>query len=286
MANNVFYFFYAPTWDYPPEGPIKLGNVITSIKKPEWPLYTAPLPTDSEVFSSGKSHVEFSKEKLRAGKFSILTKFLSILGVGVDVGANWDTSNEIVYTFDRVETTQFIPKEEYVQKCIEAAPVRRYLDKSRYRKPVYIITGLKTVTGARAKSHKSRAFGGNLGVEVDGTIWSGGTVPIGGGPEVEGKTGMKEGTTWEGSSDFVFAFRVRKISVEKETGNVKENDDYNQGAFLGNETKKEDVPKLSISAEEDPEAEDEGCEKEELMEGDALISCAVPKAEEEEEEME
>jgi hypothetical protein len=90
MANPVFYFFYAPTWDYPPEGPIKLGNVITSIKTPEQALYTAPLPTGSEVFSSEKSHVEFSKEKLRGGKFSILTKFLSILGVGVDMGANWE----------------------------------------------------------------------------------------------------------------------------------------------------------------------------------------------------
>lgn len=94
MANRTFYFFYAPTWDYPPEGPIKLGNVITSIKAPERPLYTTVLPTDHEVFSSEKSHVEFSTEKLRAGKFSILTKFLSILGVGVDVGADWENRYE------------------------------------------------------------------------------------------------------------------------------------------------------------------------------------------------
>src|SRR2546423_8662163 len=89
MANNVFYFYYAPTWDWPPEGPIKLGNVLTSIKKPEQPLYTTPLPTASEVFSSEKTELEYSKDKLREGKFSILTKFLSILGVGIDVSANW-----------------------------------------------------------------------------------------------------------------------------------------------------------------------------------------------------
>jgi hypothetical protein len=157
------------------------------------------------------------------------------------------------------------------------------LDKSRYRKPVYIITGLKTVTGAKAKSYKSHAVGGNLGVEVNGTIWSGGTVLIGGGPEVEGKIEKKEGTTWEGSSDFVFAFRVRKVSVEKKTGTVKEDDDYKTGAMLGNEIWKEDVPELSISAVEDPEAEDEGFEKEELMEGDTVIACAVPRAEDPEE---
>jgi hypothetical protein len=157
------------------------------------------------------------------------------------------------------------------------------LDKSRYRKPVYIITGLKTVTGAKAKSYKSHAVGGTLGVEVDGTIWSGGTVLIGGGPGVEGKIEKKEGTTWERSSDFVFAFRARKVSVEKKTGTVKEDDDYKTGAMLGNEIGKEDFPELSISAVEDPGAEDEGFEKEELMEGDTVIACAVPRAEDLEE---
>lgn len=177
-----------------------------------------------------------------------------------------------------MDTTQFVPKEDYVQKCIEAVPVRRYLDRSRYRKPVYIITGLKTVTGAKAKSHKSRAIGGNLGFEVDGTIWSGGTVPVGGGPEIEGRAKKKERTTWEGSSDFVLAFRVRKVSVKRSTGAVTEEEDYQKGAMLGIEPEKIDVPELSIAAEEDPEAEDEGCEKEELTEGDAAIPCAVPKA--------
>jgi hypothetical protein len=127
MANRTFYFFYAPTWDYPPEGPIKLGNVITSIKTPERPLYTAPLPTDPEVFSSEKSHVEFSTEKLKEGKFSILTKFLSILGVGVDVGANWDNR------YDGLKSRTFYPSSgtlvplfvDLEFPCIVASDTRR-----------------------------------------------------------------------------------------------------------------------------------------------------------------
>lgn len=90
MANRQYFFFYAPTWDYPPDGPIKLGNVITSVKKPERPFYCAPPPEGSGVFSTEKTSVQYTKEKLRSGKFSILTKFLSILGFGVDVGAEVD----------------------------------------------------------------------------------------------------------------------------------------------------------------------------------------------------
>lgn len=182
MANIVFYFFYAPTWDWPPEGPIKLGNVLTSIKKPEQPFYTAPLPSQSEVYSSEKTDVQCSCEKTREGKFSILTKFFSVIGVGVDIGALWkkgcvfafvswqrfgtrglvevytrsdeklrQNSIDEAYTFKRVETKQFVPKDDYVQKCIEAEAVRHYLDQFRYRKPVYLITGVKTVYGAKKK---------------------------------------------------------------------------------------------------------------------------------------
>jgi hypothetical protein len=161
--------------------------------------------------------------------------------------------------------------------------VRRFLDKSRYRKPVYIITGLKTVTGAKAKSHKSRTVGGKFGVDLDATIWSGGIVPVGGGPEIEGKRENIEGTSWKGSSDFVFAFRARKISVRKKTGEVKSDEEYKTGAMLGDEVKEGEVPVLVFS-DVDPEAEDEGCEMEELMEDDAVIACAVPKAEDFEEE--
>jgi hypothetical protein len=90
MANHVYSYFYAPSWDYPPDGPIKVGNVITSILKPEQPLFTAPYPSDGEMLLSEKKVVEYTKEKLRAGKFGILTKFLSILGFGVDFGVDWE----------------------------------------------------------------------------------------------------------------------------------------------------------------------------------------------------
>lgn len=86
MANREFFFFYAPTWDFPPDGPIKLGNVIRSVKRPQRPLSCSP-PPDDDVFKTEKRSVQYTKEKLRSGKFSILTKFLSVLGFGIDVGA-------------------------------------------------------------------------------------------------------------------------------------------------------------------------------------------------------
>ncbi len=195
-------------------------------------------------------------------------------------------SDENIYSFERVETVQFAPNEEYLQKCVEAAPVRRYLEKSRYRKPVYVITGLKTVHGAKAKTLVSRRYGGKLGVEVDGTVWSGGTAPVGGGPEVEGKTGKKHGASWAGSDDFVFAFRVRRVRVGQKTGAVDRQEDYKAGAMLGSDAERNPdlLPSLSILAEEDPDPDAEGYDKSNLMEGSAVVACAFPKTKDSEDE--
>ncbi|CAG9947555.1 unnamed protein product [Clonostachys rosea f. rosea IK726] len=273
MANQVAYFFYAPTWDWPPEGPIKLGNVLTSVQRPEQPLSTTPPPTENEVFSLEKKDVEHSITKLRDGNFSLFTKFLNFIGISVDVTVSWEHSNEELYRFQKVETQQFIPKDEYIQKCIETPAVRRFLERSRYRKPVYVITGLKTVYGASAKSTESQSQDKKASIAVDGNVLGGGNVAPGAGAATENK----KSTTWEGSSDFVFAFRVRKVQVSRKTQGVKDNDDYTKGAKFDRDDAyrvKEDIPELSILSQVEATAKEMGYREETLMEGDSAITCA------------
>ncbi|GJC82941.1 hypothetical protein ColLi_05779 [Colletotrichum liriopes] len=282
MANREFFFFYAPTWDYPPAGPIQLGNVITSVKKPHRPLSSVPPPEDSNLLRIEKKSAQYTKEKLRSGRFSILTKFLSVLGFGIDIGAEIENGYEEKFMFNTLETVHFIPTPTYLQTCIESDNVRRFLQTSRYRKPVYIITGVKIVNGAEANTLQSRNIGGTLAVEVDGALLSGGAVPIGGGPGVEGRVGDKAGTSWDGSGDFVFAFRVSKVFVGEKTGHVVSEEEYRKGAMLGDETKDVRAPTLSVLKVEEPGAEAEGFDVEELMDDEDVVLCAIPREEDSE----
>ncbi|PNP74524.1 hypothetical protein FNYG_12147 [Fusarium nygamai] len=277
MANREFYYFYAPTWDYPPDGPIRLGNVISSVKKAHIPLINCPPTADTGIYKTEKKKVQYMTEKLRSGKFSILTKFLSVLGFGVDIGAEVERSDEETFVFETLETNEFIPTKEYLQLCIESETVRGWLEQFNYSKPIYVITGLKNVTGAAANTIKSRTIGGNLSAEVDGTVWSGGAVPIGGGPGIEGKATTSEGTKWEGGN-FVFAFRVSKVRV-KETGEVKSEAEYTKGALLDPKEGERKRANVEIIAVEAPRAQDEGFEEEKLMDGDEEVFCAIPKDE-------
>lgn len=179
--------------------------------------------------------------------------------------------------FKTLENSEFVPTSVYLQTCIQDEAVYRFLQISRYRKPIFIITGLKVVTGAEVNTQKSCTVASTFGSEVDGTVWSGGTVPIGVGPSVEGKLGKKASTKWEGSSEFVFAFRVSKVFVQKKTGQVIKEEEYQKGAMLGNKTERLQRPEIEVLEVQDPSAESEGFHAEMLMDDDETVAVAVPR---------
>ncbi|KAH0172861.1 hypothetical protein KCU67_g1546, partial [Aureobasidium melanogenum] len=211
------------------------------------------------------------------GKFSILTKFLSILGFGADVGVESGNRLEETFSFDTVKTTQFTPTRPYLQRCLEAERVREFIKRSIYRKPVYVITGLKVVTGAKADTLKTHTVKGDLSVEVDATIWSG--LPVSGGPGVEGEVGSKAVNKWSASDDFVFAFRVVKVVAGKTPGQVVNEEDYRKGAMLESKEKDIEAPMVTLSEFEDLDAKSEGFDTEELMEDEIKVTCVDPREE-------
>ncbi|EJT68927.1 hypothetical protein GGTG_13517 [Gaeumannomyces tritici R3-111a-1] len=271
MANRTRFYFYAPTWDIPAEGPIKIGNVLRSIKNPETPLATVvPLST----IPIEKTDVVISHAELRQGRFTILTRFLDVLKFGGGVG--WGNNAEALHSYERLVTNQFFPDEDYLQQCLDAPRVRRYLELSRSKKPVYVITGLKTVHGASAESRTSHSRGGHLKGGVDPTLPSGGVAAA-----VEMNADLSRdrstGVAWGGSEPFVLAFRVQRVYAHEKTGEIRKQGDYKRGAFLGNETKGDvgDGSVFSVSKTEDPE--DEGYGNIEVTEGDYEVVCAFAK---------
>ncbi|KAL7917440.1 hypothetical protein ACQKWADRAFT_325756 [Trichoderma austrokoningii] len=273
MANITCYYYFTPTWDFPPNGPLQLGNVLMSVKKPERALYTAPLLNATEIITSEKSRVEFSREKLKAGKFSIFTRFINFLGLGVDIAATWDVANEEAFTFKRLETTFFIPTLPWLEKCLANPPVQRYLEKCRYRKPIYIITGLKTVTGAAVKTNKRSASANTVG--IDAAPGGGGILLWTATPEITTKQEAKYEMSWEDHGDFVFAYRVSKVWVKR--GSIRE-EDYTKGAMFGREERTVIDMVLKIAKVEEADPHEEGFLKEELMDGDDKVIIGLPES--------
>lgn len=164
-----------------------------------------------------------------------------------------------------MDTEEFFPDDEFVRKIVQTTPaVRSHLEKSRFRKPVYIIVGIKRVTGASVTSVVRTEYVGQLDVGMDATLTG---TPASFGPRASLRIGHQDGMSFEDSSDIVFAFRLRKVRVNKK-GEVKQYE-YNRGSLLGYQV---DVPPPASETfsvldleDRDASAEDFGLEHEEVV---------------------
>ena len=174
-----------------------------------------------------------------------------------------------------MDTTTFVPTEDYVKRCIDNAGVRLFLETCRYRKPVYIITGIKIVSGAQGTTTSSRSVGGVVGAQVDGTVLSGGLAPVGGGPEVRRGKETKNAVSWEGSTDFVFAYKVSEVRVSK-SGEVKRERDYTKGALYEDRAEVDMADSLALSIAEVPALESQHSYKTEAVEeNDVVVTYGI-----------
>lgn len=107
---------YIPTPDFstapPPDGPLKLGHVLKSLKPGDFlaPLNRkggqAVVPIDAEDLMpvDVKLGWRTSRKELLSGDFGIWAQLASVFGVGIDGGVELERGRDDIMSVDRLET--------------------------------------------------------------------------------------------------------------------------------------------------------------------------------------
>lgn len=152
------------------------------------------------------------------------------LAIGPEVGV--ERSNKTVHTFafDAVTTVEFEPTKEYVEQAIKVAAVQAWLRQPKQRfAPVaslFLVTGMKLVKGASLKYSASQSVAATGNFSIDLTAL--GVLGTAVGPKGHWISAEEDGTELNRESEFVFAFRVKRLKF----GWKNKVEDYNKGAFL------------------------------------------------------
>lgn len=227
-------YFIAPNLDIapPPDGLLDLGHIISGPREtdidpinqdghiqPSAPDGKAlPKPTFKQGFTS-------TRNKLLTGEVGFWAHVVASLGIHASLGFSHESDFDI--KVDRLETRVFSPSDDYVRQALAAPEVVQYLIDSEYQVPLYMITGLKIARGASMKQGENRWAGLSMK----------GTFPLEGsqvGPKAEGSGHTKQGQSFKESSDFVLAFRVRRIRFRSVQGKpeMRDNTLYVKGATM------------------------------------------------------
>ncbi|KAM7197505.1 hypothetical protein V8F20_006650 [Naviculisporaceae sp. PSN 640] len=228
-ANLKRTYFLAPTRDYPPNGPIALGNLIKSPRTPEYPLNDPFSPTVQKLAAS--AHVSTETDATRSSSSSVTLRpsvwasFLSSLGTtmgqnGAPLGGGIDytihKAHSTEFVLPVLETRRIFPSLADIKAIFEEDGVQDALRHSRFRSNLYLITSVQVATqGGEYLIKKVRERGGNLHLVADWGNAAGvpGGANVGAGVEKTVKREDSAGGTVKGG--FVFAYSLREVVYRK-----------------------------------------------------------------------
>jgi hypothetical protein len=192
------------------EEPDQPGNTITSASTPQ-KLLNVKASEPPKVYTRVELNWKDEKNRSHDGAIGIFAKFAEALPIGGGASTAYGKNKVDIYQFKKLETKYFIPTTPYIEKRVLESAVQDYLKEKKYRKRIYMITGLKIAHNPAAASLVSTTFTTQAKLGADLTALAV-PVEIGTHGEISRKKGSA--TSFTGGSNFVFAFQLREITYK------------------------------------------------------------------------
>lgn len=212
---------------FPPDGPIRVGQLIYNPKEPHIPIdFTGPqpFPVDLQHITAVEEDFSWEKSASHDGHAAISAQ-MDGLPVSGTISGEFQRMNRNWADFESLETEYIIPTPEYEKESMKRQNVKASIGSNLMLKSVFMITGVKIARRGTRGQETSNSKGGAFQIGVTPTPM----VPISLGPVV----GYNKGNSQKMSSkvtDFVWAFSVRQIYYR--FGERTKSKTYDDGATL------------------------------------------------------
>ncbi|OJD29026.1 carbohydrate-binding-like protein [Diplodia corticola] len=209
MAARKTYLL-TPNFGFTRDGAIALGNIIADPFAPHRPLTTLdaskPHPEITSKLDYDYTVTRNIDRDISAGTW---TKFLGI--VGGNVGAQRGNGTNTEYKMESLETIMFRtePTEAMVTERLQHPLVRNIMHyNSTFRRPIYMISGIKVAKGMKCTTDKGSTKGGNVGATAPVTegVFLGATVDM--------SQSRDKSESFRVGVDVVFAYQLLRIGLK------------------------------------------------------------------------
>lgn len=242
MASIKKTYFRVPKWDIPPEA-ISLGNLIADPTEPHRPLNATPplrpsspdgqtttppcleidTPIHARTFSPYTKTASSSKKKA----FSLIAQLSLLTGVGGNSSFSSARDEGISYRARTMHSEWFVPSRGFVSAAVAQPDVAGFLALLPSKRPIYMVTGVRQITGFIASSRSGEERSREKGVNADATALR---LPLAVGVNAERGVGTSETVEWECEGPVVFVYQLEKLTRRNGEWDQEE---YTKGAFLG-----------------------------------------------------
>lgn len=229
-------YLLAPNFNFRPDGPIAIGNIIAHPLRPKRVLTSFDPSKPKPVIETAIDYdYVTNRTRGRGVELGVWAQFLQTVGGKVGVKSDKDVSTE--YKIDRMETSylKVEPTDEEIAERVKAPRVQNAIRSGTFRsQPVFMITGVKIAKGFAASHERASNRGCSMGTSVPISA------EISVGADVNLSAQSSEREAFRAGDDIVFAYQLMKI-VQKgwKEKTVSFDDYYPNAAYLNNDSEEE-----------------------------------------------
>lgn len=155
-------------------GPLCLGHFVKDLKHLDHVINTSgpePFPLSTPICRTGPIEFEWDSTTERGFDVSVGAEVPVAAAPGLNakasLGLALKKSLGTSWQIDQLETVTVNPSRSYINQCLAGEEIAEFLEDSKFRWSIFIVTGLKIVRGNSTQkiSHgKERAINGGPGV--------------------------------------------------------------------------------------------------------------------------
>ncbi|KAF4314288.1 Protein transport protein Sec61 subunit beta [Botryosphaeria dothidea] len=244
MANQKKTWFLVPGWDVPPSA-IRLGHIIANPTEPRYPPPLSPSSTgpqiDTEIFPDVCPELYIKLSGDSSNTLDIWAQFLQFVGLTAEVKLRLEEGMEEAYSFEKPKTKWFSPSPAFAKASMESAEARDFLDVAGTRTPLYMVTGVKVVTGGSITTTRNKGHAYDWEFGVDGTPVG---APVLAGPYFE-RTNAGLETSYRKETPIVVAYQLMQVKLKDSTSMATP---YSRGAISEfGDGKEEELMEVELS---------------------------------------
>lgn len=193
-----------------PDTGVRLGQLIGNPRKPSDPIGNTPLPLETIASERVENKILYQVNDGDMTSIGFSASVLSLLPFELSWERKHYTTHR--YEIERVEEKIIFPSPGYVKKSVFEPEVLSYLASTLYRKPLYMVVGVRVAFDCKITHSEQREYAGEIKATVPGSLVG---IPLDLGAET--RLGNDRGFTQQMhlSDAFVFAYRLRRIRYSR-----------------------------------------------------------------------
>ncbi len=231
MSPQQKLYLLAPSFDFPPDGAVRLGNLIADPFRPHRALATLPEDRWPTLTTSSQSDRTIVRETQHDGHISAMAQMLQVVSASIGGESSRRGTTELEMTALYSIFFQTDPDLDHVRQLLDVPAVQSLMRSTFWRRPLFLISGIKIARGFAASQVESR-----LHVAGAGATAAVASTGISVGLDASQSRNSRAGDSFQAGNDVVLAYKLLVVARKGWRSRELVLDEYRPKAgFLGDE---------------------------------------------------